>query len=403
MEDDPHVMDLREYGLLKLGKIKSETGGRVSSRLDRASFRFLLGALIAALLLIAGCAKTTPPAPPGPDPKAVAQTYLAALKAGDYQTCYRMLAKRDLDHGSLDEFLGDIPMAPNVARRWFGQIESATEYHSGIPFNRGTEVIVPVNVTTPNLVIWERMLGAPGDNRQAVQAKAEKQLGSGGYPRLSYADQMVLIKEANQWYLVADFAQRARIAELHEQALSAYHALDYDRALSLYREIQERLEKAPFSGSGGLSRGFAGEMKAIEAARASAAAAHLYQSRLVLKNIVNKPTQSGAPGLFGQITNSGDRALDQVELTVSYGADPGKPVYSEKHLPIATPLEFTDFNFPIVPFGPGETRDFGITLKAPMQIQEQNKPSVTVTGIIFSEPAALPPKLAGVQLGAHPT
>jgi hypothetical protein len=260
---------------------------------------------------------------------------------------------------------------------------------------------VPVNVTTPNLVIWERMLGVPGDSRQTVQAKAEKQLGSGGYPWLGYADQIVLVKEANEWHLIADFAQRARVAELHEQALSAYHAFDYDRALSLYRQIQELLETAPFSGSGGLSCAFGREMKAVEAARASGPAVQSYLSRVVLKNIVNKPATSGAPGLFGQITNSGDRALDQVELTVSYGAEPGKPVYAEKHQPIATPLEFTDFNLPIVPFSPGETRGFGIALKAPMQIQEQNKPTVMVTGIIFSEPVALSPKLAGVQVGAQ--
>jgi len=388
--------DLHEIEHLKLRNSRINRRWHIRALLDSRALRAPVATLIALLLLVAGCAKP-PPAAPGPDPKAAARTYLAALKIGDYQTCYQMLAKRDRDHSSLDEFLSDIPMAPSVERRWFAPIENATEYQVRRPFSRGAEMIVPVNITTPNLVIWERMLSAPNETRPEVRAKAERQLSSGGYPRLGYADQIVLVKQEQEWHLVAGFDQKEQITRLHDQALGAYHAFDYDRALSLYRQIMERLEKAPFSGSGGLSRAMAHEMKAIEAARASAPAARLYLSKVVLKNVVTKPAQSGASGIFGQITNSGQRALDQVELTVSYGPEPGKPVYSEKHLPISTPLEFTDFDMPIVAFGPGQTRDFGILLKAPPPVQEHDKPSVTVTGLIFSAAPALPPKLAGVQ------
>lgn len=354
-----------------------------------------LATLIAWIVLIAGCNRQ--PEAPEPDPKAAAQTYLAALKEGDYQTCYRMLAKGDLDHLSMDKFLRDIPMAPDVERRWFEPIEHVTEYRIGVPFKRGAEIVVPVNVTTPNLVIWERMLGTPGEDRQTLQAKAEKQLASGDYPRLIYADQIILVKEANEWRVVAAFVERALIDDLHEQALSAYHAFDFDRTLSLYRRIQEIPEKTPFTGSGGLSRGFAREVEVIEAARVGAPAARSYLSKLVLKNVVSKPAQSGEPGLFGQITNSGDRALDQVELTVSYGSASGKMVYSEKHVTVATPLEFTDFDMSIVPFGPGQTRDFGFVLKAAPEIQVSNKPSVTVTGIILSETPVFPPKFVAAN------
>ncbi|MGO9062216.1 MAG: hypothetical protein ACLQU2_33365 [Candidatus Binataceae bacterium] len=392
--------DLHEIEHLKLRNSRINRCRRILALLDSRTFRTPVATAILALLLIAGCAKP-PPAAPGPDPKAAARTYLAALKIGDYQTCYEMLADHDRDHHSLDQFLSEIPMAPNVERRWFGQIENATEYQVGMPFSHGAEMIVPVNVTTPNLVIWERMLGAPNQTRPEIRTKAERQLSSGGYPRLSYPDQMVLVEQEEQWHLVAAFDQKERIARLRDEALGAYHAFDYDQALSLYGQIMEQLEKAPFSGSGGLRRALGHEMKAIEAARASAAAARLYMSKLVIKNVVTKQTRSGASGIFGQITNSGERALDQVELTVSYGLEPGKPVYSEKHLPISTPLEFTDFDMPIVTFGPGQTRDFGILLKAPPQIQEHDKPGVTVTGIIFSEPPALPPKLAGMRMDGH--
>jgi hypothetical protein len=180
---------------------------------------------IAALgfFLIAGCAKSPPP---GPTPEAVAQAYLTALKAGDYQACYRMIAENDLVHGSLGGFLGQVPMSPNVERRWFGQIEAATAYRIGTAIEQGGEAAVPVNVTTPNLVLWERMLGARNATKQAVQKGFEKQLADDDYPRLSYPDQIVMVWEDGEWRILAGFAQRTRIDRLHEQALAAYHRLE---------------------------------------------------------------------------------------------------------------------------------------------------------------------------------
>ena len=246
------------------------------------------------LLLAAGCGKA-PPA--GPDPKAAAETYLAALKAADYQTCYRMLAESDLLHGSLDEFLSNVPMAPNADRLWFRRLESATQYKVGPPRNRGSEAIVPVNVTTPNLVSWERMLGESGKDRDKVQASAAKQLDDGRYPRLSYPDQIVMIMESGEWHVLAGFAQRARIERLHQQALAAYHDFDYDKALSYYREILDRLGKAPFTASGELTRRFTMEMKTVAAARAAKSAAQAYLPKLILKNVTTKPAQPGGMGM----------------------------------------------------------------------------------------------------------
>ena len=355
--------------------------------------RVLYAITTLGFFLIAGCVKSPPP---GPGPEAVAQVYLTALKAGDYQACYRMIAENDLVHGSLGGFLGQIPMGPNVERRWFGQIEAATEYRVGTAVERGGEAIVPVNVTTPNLVLWERMLGAGNATKQAVQKGFEKQLADGNYPRLSYPDQIVMVWEDGEWRILAGFAQRARIDRLHEQALAAYHQLEYDKALGLYRQMLERLDKAPFTASGEVAYRLGRELKRVEAAGAGAAAAQSYLPKLTLKNTDAKPTLFGGPGMFGQIVNSGDRALDEVELTVSYYSDAGKLVYSERHTPIALPLEFTDFDLPIVPLRPGETRDIGITLTAPLEIQQQNKPRMTVSGVIFSEPLAAPPKLTGM-------
>jgi hypothetical protein len=350
---------------------------------------------MAVLLVVAGCAN---PPPPGPDPRAAAQVYLTALKAGDYDTCYRMLTEAELSHGSLDQFLNQVPIAPVASRRWFGQIEAATEYRIGPATTRGTEVIFPVSVTAPNLVLWERMLGAPNESKRTLQARAEAQFASSDYPRLSYPDRIVLVREGDEWHVLAGYAQRERLDRLHDRALAAYHNLDYDQSLSLYRQILDRLKKAPFTGNGELACRFGGEMKRVAQARNSLAAARAYLPSVKLNNVAAKPAESGGQGMFGQIVNSGGRALDQVELTVSHYDQNGKLVASEKHTPIALPLEFTDFNVPIVPFGPGEARDFGITLTTAGESPPQDQPRIMVTGVIFSAPLASPPKLAGESM-----
>jgi hypothetical protein len=387
-----HLEPDEDAGILK--RLSNNATPRPSAARASRSHRWRRLCAIAALtlFLFRGCASEPPP---GPDPRAAAQSYLTALKAGDYQTCYRMLVESDLVHGSLDGFLGQVPMAPNVERRWFGQMEAATEYRLGQVSQRGGEAIVPVNVTTPNLVLWERMLGERNQTPQAVQAAAENQFAGGDYPRLSYRDQIVMVREGDEWRLLAGFAQRERVARLHEQALSAYHRREYDEALSLYHQALERVGKARFSGSGELADRLGREMKRVEAARASADAARSYLPKLVIKNVETKEAVSGSPAMFGQIVNAGDVTLDEVELTVSYYSDAGKLVYTEKHTPVALPLEFTDFDMPIVPLKPGETRRIGIALNAPPEIQQQNKPRMTVSGVIFSETSPAPPKLAG--------
>jgi len=321
-------------------------------------------------------------------------SYLDALKGGDYQTCYRMLAESDLVFGSLDGFLGQIPMAPIVERRWFAKVEAATRYRVGTAVESGSEAIVPIDVVTPNLVLWERMLGASNLSRQQVWTEAEKQLAGGSYPLLSYPDRIVMMRESGEWRVLAGYAQRARISRLHDQALAAYHQFQYDQSLALYHQMLEQLTMAPFSASGEIGFRLHAEMKKIEAARASVQAAQAYLPKLVLKNVQTNMEISGAPAIFGQIVNSGGRALDQVELTVSYYSPDGKLVYTEKHAPIALPLEFTDFDLPLVPFGSGQSRDLGMRLSAPFDIQQDNKVRMTVSGVIFSDALGAPPKLA---------
>jgi hypothetical protein len=346
----------------------------------------ITAAALAAAFMIAGCART----PPGPDPSAAARKYLAALKSGDYQTCYGMLAEHDLTHGSLGEFLSEVPMAPQVDQRWFKLIETATAYSLGPAEQREGHATVPVRITTPNLVQWERSLGAASQTRKMVQEKAEKQLAGGAFPRFEYEDSMVMALEGDEWRVVAGFETRAQVRTLHDQALVAYHQLDYAKALVLYRKMLDRLGHAEFTGRAELVSRLAGEMKTVEAGAASASAAQAYVPRLVLKNVAAKPAMSGSPAIFGDLVNSGDRALDQVTLTVSWYTPEGKLVYSERHTPFALPLRFADFELPLAPFAPGATRKFGIVLTAPLDVQQQNKAQVIVSGVILSQPLEVP-------------
>jgi hypothetical protein len=352
---------------------------------------------ILAICLIAGCTR----APSEPDPEAAARNYLVALKSGDYQTCYRMLAEKDLLHGSLGEFLGEIPLAPKVQQRWFRQIEAATNYQLGPAERHAADAILPVRISTPNLALWERTLAAQSKDRPTLQRNAEKQLAAGSFPRLKYEDQIVLVYEGGEWRLVAGFPLRAEIEAFHNQALTDYHHLEYAKALSLYGQMLQRVDHAQFSGRAELAARLRHEMERIETCADAAAAAQAYIPRLVLKDIAAKPAMSGTPGMFGEIVNSGPRALDQINLKVSYYAPNGTLVYQETHTPFALPLRFTDFDLPLVAFPPGATRKFGIRLIAPIDVQQDNKAQLTVSGVILSQPMEHPAATA-VRAAADP-
>jgi hypothetical protein len=108
-----------------------------------------------------------------------------------------------------------------------------------------------------------------------------------------------------------------------------------------------------------------------------------------------KMSASRVPGIFGKMTNSGDKALDEVQFTVTYYQGKGKnkkAVLTEIHTPVATALEFTNFGHPVQPFVPGETRNFGFRLTAPTDVQMKSSPDLTVTSIVFTQSAAPLPK-----------
>jgi hypothetical protein len=125
--------------------------------------------------------------------------------------------------------------------------------------------------------------------------------------------------------------------------------------------------------------------------------AQAYIPKIALTDVDMKMSASRVPGIFGKMTNSGDKAIDEVQFTVTYSEGKGKNkknVYTEVHAPVATPLEFTNFARPVLPFVPGETRNFGFRLSAPTDVQQKATPDLTITSLVFTQSGAPLPKPA---------
>ena len=358
--------------------------------------RMAIGAVLAAIL-ISGCAR---------NPKNDAEAYLTSLKLFNYPACYEMLSRQDRLDRTLEQFLAEIPMAPDVSREWFRAIELKMNYTTGEATVEGDRAIVPVKVTTPDLALWERILDADQNAKEPVEKRAQESLQQNHFPTVTYDDAIVMVKESDGWKLLAGFPLKEAVAKLHKQAVELYHKRDYDRAIAAYNDLLAALGKTPATGNRGLAFRYERERGMIETAKAQLAEAQAYAAKVLLTNVDMKMTASQVPGVFGQITNGGDKPIDEVRMTVTFYSGKGarrKVLFSEEHTPIATPIEFTNFSRDVTPFAPNQTRDFGFKLTASPEIQRTARADVTVTMVVFSQlgvPAASPPRAAGTGAAA---
>jgi hypothetical protein len=369
---------------------------RVCAKLRNGRARLFALALVNAALLLAGC---------GQSPQSLATRYLADLQQFNYPACYATLTNEDRAARPLMQFLTEIPLAPDVDPIWFRAILFSTRYEVGQPQVNGERAVVPVKVTMPDLTLWERTIDAKAGPQDSLNAAADKSLESDSYPKLRFEDALVMVKQQHQWRVVADFARRDLIRDGNREAVGIYHKLDYPRAAAAYQALIVQLDKQEFSGSRGLKFFFKRRLKAIEDIQAELPAARAYIPKLVLSDVAVKMSEARVPAIFGRINNAGDRGIDEVRLTVTYYAGRGaqqKLLYQESHSVIVTPIEFTGFIRPVLPFVPGETRDFGFELVAPAQIQQQYEPSLTVGSMVFTQSKAPLPTLAIENLAPAP-
>src|ERR1035437_8609917 len=320
----------------------------------------MLAAGVVCAFLVAGCQ--------GHTPQRAADTYVSNLKFYNYQACYQALSHQDQIDRTMDQFLTEIPMAPNVSRDWFKGVLRTYDYKVGDSKTDGDKAIVTVSVTRPDLALWERTVDASLSGDKTPDSIAQKNLAENTYPKVTYDDNFVMVNQGGEWRLVVDFPFKENIIKEHKDAVDLYHKHDYDKAIAAFQKILDELDKE-----------------------------QAYVPKIALSDVDMKMSASRVPGIFGKMTNSGDKAIDEVQFTVTYTEGKGKTkkeVFSEVHIPIATALEFTNFGRPVLPFVPGETRKFGFRLTASTAIQQKATPDLTVTSIVFTQSGAPLPKPA---------
>ncbi len=353
--------------------------------INRPGLILACAAVLAAIL--SGCSR---------GPESNAQAYVDDLKLYNYPACYDLLSQQDKIDRTLDQFLAEIPLAPVVNRDWFKAIVQATTFEVGSVKTLGPDkAVVEVKVTRPDLPLWERTIDAETGPNQDASSLAQKSLTEGTFPKLSYEDDIAMVKQPTGWKIFVDFPAREAIFKEHAEAVKAYHDHDYDKAIALYQQILQDLDKEQATGNEGLKFIYQRELNDIQNVKNQMADAKAYVSNLKLANVDMKMAASGVPAIFGTVTNGGDKPVDEVVCTVSYYEGKGKRrkmVYSEDHTIVATPLEFINFDRPVLPFIPGETRKFGFKLNAPVQIQQKAKPDLEVTGVAFTQSKAPLPK-----------
>lgn len=333
----------------------------------------------------------------GKTPQHTAQSYLDALKLYNYPAAYQLLAHQDQLDRTMDQFLTEIPLAADVSRDWFKTVLHATDFQVGEAKVEGDKANVTVKVTRPDLALWERTINATMGPNDAASSIAQKQVNEQTYPKLVYDDNIVTTKVGDEWRVFVDFPAKERIAKMRKDAIEAFHKYDYDKALSIYQSAIAELDKEQATGNAGLKFLYNREMETIQNVKNQIPESQAYIPKIGLTDVDMKMAASRVPGIFGKLTNTGDKAIDEIQFTVNYYEGKGnkkKQVYTETHTPVATPLEFTDFVRPVLPFVPGETRTFGFRLSAPADVQQKATPDLNVTQVVFTQSSSPLPKPA---------
>lgn len=358
-----------------------------------------LGAVaLAVALVLGGCERNAP--------RKAAIRYLENLHESNYAACYGMLSDQDRKDRTLAEFLTEIPLAPDVGTAWFHPVLRSVQFDPGDASRDGLNASIPVTITAPDLPLWERTLDASAGRDRGGGQDAERSLQADDYPKITYGDVIYLTREHRHWQVVADLAERDRIVDMHREAIVDYHQYDYPKVIGTYQTMLADLDRLKATGAAGLATRYRAELAAVKVVQAEIPASTAYAAKkVVLGDVAMRMSEERVPAIFGSITNAGDRALDGVQIAVTWYEGRGKNLkaaYIEKHPVVITPMEFTDFSLPVLPFVAGEKRPFGFILTAPVEVQQDAAPYVTVSAIVFTHSNAPLPKLASANAPTKP-
>src|SRR5258708_6345461 len=112
----------------------------------------------------------------GKSPSSAADTYLGNLKLYNYPALYQSMSHQDQLDRTMDQFLLAVPMAPDVNKDWFKGMVRAYDYKIGEAKIDGNNANVIVNVTRPDLELWERTVDASLTGDQTPDGVAQKNL-----------------------------------------------------------------------------------------------------------------------------------------------------------------------------------------------------------------------------------
>lgn len=103
---------------------------------------------------------------------------------------------------------------------------------------------------------------------------------------------------------------------------------------------------------------------------------------MLVRNIRVSKGYLDETGVFGEVENSGDRSLKEVEITIYCFDSNGQPVFEKKYHPVlVSELSFASTE----PLEPGYSRQFGVKLDdAPSDWSK--KVDVKVTAVEFQQP-----------------
>jgi hypothetical protein len=364
----------------------------------------LLLSLLTALssLLLSGCYRRSP--------RGIAERYIENLQQFNYAKCYSLLSAQDRADRSLRQFLTEIPLAPDVSPIWFRPILHVMRFELGDEHRNpdGATAYVPVRITALDLPLWERMLDAKAGSDGLPGQLAHHSLAAGSYPTVVYDDKIFLVKDNHQWRIMAGFAARDPVLERHRKAMLDFYQGRWDQVIAQFNSMISELEQLPGTGNLGLANRLRAELAEVSKVKAQIPAAAAYGAKLKLDGVAMRMAEERVPAIFGDITNAGNRPIDELTLAVTWyqGRDKNlKVVQREEHSIVVTPIEFTDFIRPVIPFLPGEKRQFGFILSAPPQVQQNATPYVTVASLAFTQIPAPLPKLdtPAISQTQHPS
>jgi hypothetical protein len=102
------------------------------------------------------------------------------------------------------------------------------------------------------------------------------------------------------------------------------------------------------------------ESKAAKGSEGQSTVEAKYTSQILVRNVTTGETHLGGMGVFGEIKNTGDHALKEVEITVYCLGTDGKPVSEHTYYPVLiSDSGIGDNNSPLKP---GYSRKFGYKL-----------------------------------------